>query len=296
MNCAQDHPPVQSTSSLSDIRMKRFVFATLLLLGKASLIPAQDTPQALPDFAHQLPARKSGEPVLKFNGTDLSGFYTYLKDSKYDDPKRVFTVRDGLLIVSGEEWGGFATKEEFENYHLIAEWRWGDRVWPPRENAARDSGILLHAVGADGLAHGQWLESIEFQIIEGGCGDIILVAGAGNPSLTVPTRIGKPDDQLYFDPTGTPTTRDSGRFNWWGRDPAWMDVLGVRGARDVEKPVGEWNRMEAWCDGDRITLIVNGVLVNAGDKASPRRGKLLFQSEGAEIQFRKIEIRPIIAN
>jgi len=62
----------------------------------------------------------------------------------------------------------------------------------------------------------------------------------------------------------------------------------------VEKPAGEWNRMEVVCDGDTITNIVNGYVVNAGTKSSLTKGKITFQSEGAEIIFRRIEIRSLI--
>ena len=65
-------------------------------------------------------------------------------------------------------------------------------------------------------------------------------------------------------------------------------------ARDVEKPAGEWNRMEVICDGDTITNIVNGYVVNVGTRSSLTKGKILFQSEGAEIFFRTIEVRPLI--
>ena len=157
---------------------------------------------------------------------------------------------------------------------------------------ARDSGILLHCVGPDGAAGGNWMESQECQIIEGGCGDFIMVNGREKPSLTCETRVG-PDRQLYFEKGGKAVTRNSGRFNWWGRDPAWKDVLGFRGSRDVEKPAGEWNRMEVICDGDSITNIVNGYVVNVGTKSSLTKGKIMFQSEGAEIFFRKIEVRPL---
>jgi len=62
----------------------------------------------------------------------------------------------------------------------------------------------------------------------------------------------------------------------------------------VEKPPGEWDRIEVICDGDTITNIVNGSVVNIGTRSSLTRGKLIFQSEGAEILFRKIEIRPLL--
>jgi hypothetical protein len=269
----------------------RTALALSLALSAAPRADLADEPD-VPSFARERPEIRSGEPVLKFNGKDLSGFYTYLKDDRYEDPKGVFTVRDGAIRVSGERWGGFVTKESYRDYHLVVEWKWGETTWPPREDKARDSGILLHCVGPDGAAGGQWMESIECQIIEGGCGDFILVGGRGRPRLTCETRVG-PDKQLYFERGGTPVTRDQGRFNWWGRDPAWKDALGFRGRRDVEKPAGHWNRMEVVCDDDTIVNIVNGYVVNVGTKSSHTAGKILFQSEGAEILFRTIEVRPL---
>jgi hypothetical protein len=136
------------------------------------------------------------------------------------------------------------------------------------------------------------MESQECQLIEGGCGDFIMVGGKNQPSLTCETRLG-PDQQFYYHKGGTPTTRNSGRYNWWGRDPGWKDVLGFQDRFGIEKPHGEWNRMEVICDGDTITNILNGFVVNVGTKSSLTRGKILFQSEGAEILFQKIEIRPL---
>jgi hypothetical protein len=110
--------------------------------------------QEPPAFALKLPKVESSAPVLEFNGKDLSGFYTYLHVSKYADPKGVFTVKDGLLDISGEEFGGLTTREQYHDYVLIAEWKWGDRTFGSRKNNARDSGLLLHCVGSDGAASG----------------------------------------------------------------------------------------------------------------------------------------------
>jgi hypothetical protein len=274
------------------VRMRDALFAVwCVCFALAGSTPSRA--QEVPAFARKLPAVRTGEPIFQFNGKDLSGFYTFLHVHKYADPSKVFTVHDGMIHISGEEFGGLTTRDEFHDYHLIAEWKWGERTWAPRKKNTRDSGILLHCVGEDGAAGGNWMESQECQIIEGGCGDFIMVSGKGKPSLTCETRVG-PDGQLYFDKGGQAVTRDSGRFNWWGRDPAWKDVLGFRGSRDVESPAGEWNRMEVICDGDSIINIVNGNLVNAGTRSSLSKGKIINQSEGAEIFFRKNEIRPIV--
>ena len=43
--------------------------------------------------------------IQLFNGENLDGWYTFLKDRGRDkDPKNVFTVTDGMIRISGEEW------------------------------------------------------------------------------------------------------------------------------------------------------------------------------------------------
>jgi hypothetical protein len=230
--------------------------------------------------------------VHLFNGKDLTGFYTWLKgQGKNNDPEKVFTVHDGMVHVSGKIFGGFITEKEYENYHLITEFKWGEKTWPPRENATRDSGILLHCVGEDGAAGGTWMESIECQMIEGGTGDIILVGGKGKPKITAEAE--QRGKQWYYKAGAPAKEFTGGRINWYGRDPEWKDVKGFRGKEDVEKPVGEWNTLECICDGDKLTYILNGKIVNVGTKASHTKGKILFQSEGAEVFFRRIDLKPL---
>ena len=236
-------------------------------------------------------AIRPDKPLKLFNGRNLDGWYTWSRDSKYEDPKKVFTVANGVIRISGEEWGGIATREEYRDYHLIVEWKWGGATMGERKENARDSGILVHGVGEDGAYSGIWLESIESQIIEGGTGDFILVGGKNKPTMTSEVR--RLGNELYWQPGGESVTRSSGRFNWYGRDPNWKDTIGYRGPEDVEKPVGEWNRQEVIADGDSIHNIVNGVLVNRGTKSSHTAGKIQIQSEGAEILIRRIELRPV---
>lgn len=252
-----------------------------LLAGALPALPAQ-TGDAI------TPAKK----IALFNGKDLNGWYTWTRDHKYEDPKKVFSVVNGNIRISGEEWGGIATKQMYRDYHLIVEWKWGGPTLGDRRTKARDSGILVHAVGEDGAYSNTWLESIESQIIEGGCGDFILVGGKNRPSLTAEVREGA-KDQVYWSPGGKKVTRDRGRFNWYGRDPEWKDEIGFRGKEDLEKPVGEWNRSEVICDRDTIKNLVNGKVVNYGTNSSHTFGKIQIQSEGAEIIIRRVELRPI---
>ncbi|MEN6534796.1 MAG: DUF1080 domain-containing protein [Bryobacteraceae bacterium] len=226
-----------------------------------------------------------------FSGRNLDGWYTWLRDSHLTDPKGVFSVHNGVIRISGEEWGGLTTREAYRDYHLVVEWRWGTKTWGAREKRARDSGIMVHGVGEDGAYSGTWLESIESQIIEGGSGDIILVPGKNRPTATATVRV--EGRETYWDKSGAAVTRDSGRINWWGRSPAWKDELGFRGPNDVEKPTGQWNRQEIFANGDRLSYVVNGKLVNQVYNLSHRAGKIQIQSEGAEIFIRKVVIEPI---
>lgn len=245
------------------------------------------------------------EVIVLFNGKDLSNFTTWETKHGKQDPDRVFTVVDQIdgapaIRISGQHWGGILTKEEYANYRLVVEFRWGLVTWKPRENRARDSGILLHCQGEEGNAaktfNSPWMRSVEFQIIEGGTGDVILVNGfeRGKDEVIAPTMKTKvTPNTKRWNPNGTPAEFTRSRIDWLRRDPEWKDVLGFRGKADAEKPVGEWNRIEAIVEGGNITYFVNGEKVMEGWDGNFQHGKLLFQSESAEIFFRKIELHPL---
>lgn len=269
--------------------MRRIARAALLAVACVFGVPETK----IPPFALEVPTIKSGPPRFAFNGRDLSGFSTYTRYHGPKDPQGVFSVEDGLIRVTGREFGGLTTRDSFDNYHLVVEWKWGLRTWTPRRHRARNSGVMVHCVGAEGDAFASWMASIECQIIEGGTGDFIVVPGKEHvPSLTSEVRVA--DGQSYYQKGGEAKTKPGGRFNWWGRDPAWRDVAWFRGPLDVEKPVGEWNRVDIVCRGDSITYLLNGVVMNVGTGAKWSAGRILLQSEGAEIFFRKFEVRPLV--
>ncbi|MGB4400427.1 MAG: DUF1080 domain-containing protein [Daejeonella sp.] len=238
----------------------------------------------------------AGKTTQLFNGENFDGWYKWVeKRGKNIDPKNVFTIDKGLIRISGEEWGCITTNEEYSNYKLLVEFKWGDATYAPRLDRARDNGILVHSIGEDGAKDGIWMYSIEAQIIEGGTGDI-LVVGDGSPtfSATSPLQPKKPGvSGNFFMPGGEPITITGGRINWWGRDPAWKDVKDFRGAKDVEKPVGQWNKFEIIAAGDKLDYYLNGVLVNQAYNVKPSKGRIQIQSESAEMFVRKVEITPL---
>src|SRR5438309_9342881 len=142
--------------------MNARTFSPLVLL-----VPAAIT------FAQEPIAPK--ETVKLFNGKDLAGLTTWLKDAKRDDPRKVFTVKDGVLHVSGDGYGYVATDKEYRDYHLTVEYKWGKRT--DGGKSVRNSGILLHGTGPDGGAGGAWMAAIECQLAQGCVGDLIVIRG-----------------------------------------------------------------------------------------------------------------------
>jgi hypothetical protein len=262
---------------------------------------------AAPARAQEPAAIKPTEVIQLFDGKSLANFDGWLVDHHSSDPEKVFSVLDQIdgapaIRISGKIWGGLLTKNAYRDYRLVVEFRWGGATWGNRKDRARDSGVLLHAQGRPGNTgkdfNGPWLRSIEFQIIEGGVGDILPVMGYGDdgapirPAVTTTTRKDR-DGETVYDPKGTPTTMTGGRINWWGRSEDWADKLGFRGAQDVESPGLEWTRIEAVVEGGKLTYFVNGKEVNAASDSTFKEGRIMIQSEGAEIYFRKIELQPL---
>src|SRR5262245_4045339 len=71
------------------------------------------------------PVRPQDGVIKLFSGKDLTGLYTWLKDAKREDPKKVFTVHDGMIHVSGAGHGYVATARAYRDYHLVVEYKWG---------------------------------------------------------------------------------------------------------------------------------------------------------------------------
>jgi hypothetical protein len=97
-------------------------------------------PAAAKDAGAAAKAHAEGPTIALFNGKDLAGFHTYLSAPVGEteplgldnDPDHVFGVNQrGVLRISGKEFGSLVTDEDFENYHLTVEYRWGNLRWPP---------------------------------------------------------------------------------------------------------------------------------------------------------------------
>ena len=151
--------------------------------------------------------------IRLFNGRDLTGLTTWLKDTQREDPRKVFSVRDGVLHMSGDGMGYVATDKAYRDYRLSVEYKWGDRT--DGGKYVRNSGILLHATGPDGGAGGgAWMSSIECQLAQGCAGDLIAIRGKDSPlTFTMESVLG-PDRRPRWKQGGTPLV-NSGKQFWW---------------------------------------------------------------------------------
>ncbi len=217
----------------------------------------------------------------------------------HDDPKDIWTfAKDGTFNISGRGYGYVATKDNYRDYHLVLEFKWGTKTWGTREKKAKDNGILLHAYGPHGAYADTWMASIEAQIIEGGVGDILVLSPklADGTELTtsLSAEFALDRDQEKIWKQGSPRqTVTKGRINWRGRDEDWSDTVGFRGKNDVESPSGEWNRLEVIAKGDTLQYFVNGALINEAFDCKPAEGQILLQTEGAEMIVRRYELYPL---
>ena len=197
----------------------------------------------------------NAQPGMKplFNGKDLNGWYRFLKTKgKNNDPEKVFSIENELLHISGKEFGYICTEKEFTNFHLAVEFKWGTKKYPPRDadTVKRDNGICYYmpAYAKDSV----WPRSIECQIQEGDVGDMWLI------------------DHTTIVSGGIRSVPDN--------------FTRIVKKVDAEYKTGEWNRVEVIANKGKITYIVNGKIVNEGEDPSIKKGKILIQSEGAEIR------------
>jgi Domain of Unknown Function (DUF1080) len=224
--------------------------------------------------SQEIPPHKAG--IVLFDGSNLNNFDTFLRNKGLNsDRDHVFQVEDGVIHVSGKEMGYIITKRSYHDYYLRAEFKWGEGTYGEREGQARDSGILFNVQGEQKV----WPRSIEFQITEGGTGDFWMTDGA---ALT-----GR-DGQRVEGPPGS-----AKKIDRIGKGPS-QNVVGFRDpVGELEKPHGEWNVLELVTQGNDVKQYVNGKLANEGTNPFPSDGKILFQSEGAEVFFRNMTLYPL---
>ena len=160
----------------------------------------------------------------------------------------------GVLVCKGQPLGYLATEKDYTNFVLKLQWR-----WPPGGKAG-NGGVLLRMTGP----HRIWPKSLEAQLNAGQAGDFWGLAGY---PLSGPAERMKVLEHSKF-----------------GK------LTNLQKTAELEKPIGEWNDYEIAVDGGRVTLKVNGQVVNQTTDCEVVPGKILLTAEGDEYHFRKVQL------
>ena len=227
----------------------------------------------------------AGETISLFNGKDLTGWKidapardNMTKEKEVEikdgimtiDTRKVawwkanppsFMVRDGLLVSLGMPLGHLVTEQEFSDYKLVVEYRFSKEPG--------NCGVLVHASEPRHL-YDMFPKSVEVQMQHEHAGDFWCI-GENVEVPDMEKRRPRKDDQVFG---GGP--KDARRI--------------INLTDGSEKPLGEWNTMQIECRGNEIIVHVNGTLVNHGFKSTATSGKIALQAEGAEVEFRKVEL------
>lgn len=190
-----------------------------------------------------------------FNGKDLTGWIDV------NTSPDTWSVRDGMLICTGQPIGVMRSDRQYENFIIDVEWR--------HMEPGGNSGMFLWC---DAIPSGNRLpQGMEVQMLE----------------LDWVNQHRKPDGTL------PPVAYVHGEL--FGAGGMTADPDNPRGNRSKSlenrcKGHGQWNRYVIVAVDGTVKLSVNGKFVNGIRNASYRKGYICLESEGKEIHFRNMRI------
>ena len=201
-----------------------------------------------------------GQTKSLFNGKDLKGWHADVPEmDKNVNAKTPFIIRDGLLVSLGTPGGHLITDSIYSNYKIEVQYRFAGKPG--------NCGLLVHASTPRAL-YGMFPKSIEVQIEHTNAGDFWCI----EQDITVPDMEQRRGDKSR-----------------WGVNGDKLRKI-ERLVQDVEKPVGEWNKMVVECKNDEVIVWVNDILVNHGYKCTASSGQIALQAEGSEVEFKKVSL------
>jgi hypothetical protein len=232
--------------------------------GPAAPAPAAQTPSAQSATAAE--EATSPTTVMRlFNGKDLSGWKPDVpaRDADPSGPPS-FVIRDGNLVSLGKPEGHLVTDGRYRDYRLEVEYR-----FPGKPG---NCGVLVHASRPRAL-YKMFPQSIEVQLMSGNAGDFWVIR-----------------EDIKTEDMETRRPRRPGE-KWGSAEGDARRILNMTDGS--EKPLGEWNSLAIEARGRTLKVWLNGDFVNEGFDATVDQGRIALQAEGAEVEFRKVEIGPL---
>jgi hypothetical protein len=202
--------------------------------------------------------------ISLFNGKDLSGWHVDVPEMDTNtSAKNPFIIRNGMLVSMGKPNGHLITDSVYQNYRLNVEYRFAGKPG--------NCGVLLHASTPRAL-YRMFPKSIEAQMEHTNAGDFWCIV----------------EDIKVKDMEKRRGPKD----NWGTTEGKERRIVNLTDGS--EKPVGEWNNMTIECLDNSIKVWVNDTLVNSGFDCTASKGQIALQAEGSEVEFKKVELTPII--
>lgn len=197
------------------------------------------------------------------NGKNLDGWHMDVPELDKNDGARIpFIIRDGNLVSLGTPEGHLITDATYENYRVEIEYRFA--------GTPGNCGALVF-VSTPRALYDMFPKSIEVQMMHTNAGDFWCI----QEDIVVPDMEKRRGPKEKWGVNG----------NKLRRIPNLTD--------GSEKPVGEWNKLTIECLGNAIKVWVNGDFVNYGYDATASTGHFALQSEGSEVEFRKVLLTSI---
>ncbi|MGB8168574.1 MAG: DUF1080 domain-containing protein [Chthoniobacteraceae bacterium] len=191
-----------------------------------------------------------------FNGNDLTGWVPV------NVAPDTFTVRDGMVVISGVPTGYMRTAQMHENFILECDWQ--------HMKSGGNSGVFVWGDGVPAMGTG-YTRGIEVQVLDNGYG-----AKGKNEWFTTHGDI----------------------FPIWGATMTPFGTVAKSGKRSFpseerSKPSPEWNHYRLTASAGELRLEVNGKEVTVGKDCVPRKGFLALESEGSEAHFKNIYLKEL---
>jgi hypothetical protein len=191
-----------------------------------------------------------------FNGRDLTGWVPV------NVAPDTYTVRDGMIVISGVPTGYMRTERMHENFILECDWQ--------HMKEGGNSGVFIWGDGVPAMGTG-YTRGIEVQVLDNGYN-----AKGKNEAFTTHGDI----------------------FPIWGATMTPSGRIAKSGKRSFpseerSKPSPEWNHYRITCDRGEIHLEVNGKEVTVGKDCVPRKGFIALESEGSEAHFKNVFIKEL---
>ncbi|MDQ6812772.1 MAG: DUF1080 domain-containing protein [Bacteroidota bacterium] len=201
--------------------------------------------------------------IRLFNGKNLAGWHVDVPAMDTDQSvKSPFIIRRGLLVSLGTPGGHLITDAVYKNYRLQVEYRFA--------GVPGNCGVLVHASTPRAL-YQMFPKAIESQMMTENAGDF----------WCIEEDISVPDMEKRRGP----------KAEWGINGNKKRRIINLTDGS--EKPIGQWNTMVIECVERSIKVWVNGDMVNCGFNCTADHGQVALQSEGSEVEFRKVELTPI---